>query len=439
MTLTLKGLPNDKQRRFFMAQERHVAYGGARGGGKSWAMRRKFILLCMRYAGLNVLLLRRTLAELRENHALKLLEETGSFCRYVERDRCFNFPNGSRLKLGYCDNEKDVLQYQGQEYDVIGLEEATHFTEYQMNFITTCNRSTRKDFTPRMYYTANPGGVGHAWFKKLFIDKIYLPHQNADDYKFIPAKVYDNKILMKANPEYVKHLENLPDNLREAHLHGNWDVFSGQYFTEFDREKHIIKPFTIDKNWKKFRALDYGLDMTACLYMAVDSLGNVYVYKELYKPNLGLSFMAQAVLELQGDNNISYTVCSPDLWNRRQEQAISGITIMAENGLTGTIKAINSRIAGWRVVREYLASNRLKIFENCANLIRTLPQLQYDSISIEDVSDSPHELTHAPEALRYGLMSLPYFVPKEVSATKFLTPTEVEDRKNKSFDIRRNL
>jgi len=437
MTVILKGEPNDKQRRFFMATKRHIAYGGARGGGKSWAMRRKFILLCMRYDGLNVLLLRRTMPELRENHILKILEEIGLFCKYLERDRCFTFPNGSRLKLGYCEHEKDVLQYQGQEYDVVGLEEATHFTEYQMNFITTCNRSTRGDFIPRMYYTANPGGVGHAWFKRLFIDKVYLPHQNAEDYIFIPAKVYDNKVLMKANPEYVKHLENLPDNLREAHLNGNWDVFSGQYFTEFDRETHVIKPFTLDKNWKKIRALDYGLDMTACLYMATDRLGNVYVYKELYKPNLSLSVMSKEVLLLEGDDDISYTVCSPDLWNRRQENVVSGVTIMAENGLKGARKANSERISGWRIVREYLASGRLKIFENCLNLIRTLPQLQYDSMNVEDVSDRPHELTHAPEALRYGLMSLPYFVPQEKDEASFLTPTELEDSKSKGFDIRR--
>jgi phage terminase large subunit len=171
--------------------------------------------------------------------------------------------------------------------------------------------------------------------------------------------------------------------------------------------------------------------------MAVSNIGSVYVYKELYKPNLSLSQMVEEVLNLEENDEISYTVASPDLWSRRQEQAVSGIAIMNESGLHGLIKARNARIAGWRVMREYLARGRVTIFENCVNLIRTLPQLQYDSINIEDVSDSPHELTHAPEALRYGLMSLPYFLPKEKTADVFLTPTEREDKLSKSFSIRR--
>lgn len=157
MKLLLQGTPNPKQAAFFLSSARHTAYGGARGGGKSWAMRRKFVLLAFRYEGLQLLLLRRTLPELTENHVRPLLQELNGVARYNQSQRCFLFPNGSRIKLGYCDLEKDVYQYQGQEYDVIGLEEATHFTESQMQFLTTCNRSVRRDFSPRMYYTCNPG------------------------------------------------------------------------------------------------------------------------------------------------------------------------------------------------------------------------------------------------------------------------------------------
>ena len=156
---------------FFKARGRHIAYGGARGGGKSWAMRTKFILLAQRYAGLRLLLLRRTLPELRENHVVPLLQVLSGIAQYNATERVFTFSNTSRIKLGYCAAENDIYQYQGQEYDVIGLEEATHFTESQMIFLTTCNRTTRTDFIPRMYYTCNPGGVGHAWVKRLFIDR----------------------------------------------------------------------------------------------------------------------------------------------------------------------------------------------------------------------------------------------------------------------------
>ena len=166
MKLILHGTPNSRQREFFLSRARHTAYGGARGGGKSWAMRRKFVLLALRYPELNLLLLRRTLPELRENHIIPLQRELYGIAPYNSTERVFRFPNGSRIKLGYCDTAQDVYQYQGQEYAIIGMEEATHFTEEQMRFLTTCNRTTRTDISPRMYYTCNPGNVGHAWEKR---------------------------------------------------------------------------------------------------------------------------------------------------------------------------------------------------------------------------------------------------------------------------------
>ncbi len=251
-------VPNLKQREFFTATARHIAYGGARGGGKSWAMRRKFVLLALKYDGLRLLLLRRTLPELRENHVIPLMQELHGLAKYSSEEKSFTFANGSRIKLGYCDHENDVYQYQGQEYDVIGLEEATHFTETQKDFLTTCNRSTRTDFKPRMYYTANPGNVGHAWFKRLFVDKQYQRQERAEDYVFVPARVYDNTILMTTNPEYVQGLENLPDDLRRAFLEGDWDIFAGQYFGEFRRELHVVEPIPLPGHWRRFCSIDWG-------------------------------------------------------------------------------------------------------------------------------------------------------------------------------------
>ena len=157
-----KEIPNPRQQEFFCSSARHTAYGGARGGGKSWAMRRKMVMLAMRYRGLRLLLLRRSLQELRENHILPLQMELGGFATFKKDERAFIFPNGSRLTLGYCDADSDVLQYQGAEYDVIGFEEATHFKEEWIVFICTALRTTKKDFRARVYYTCNPGGVGHA-------------------------------------------------------------------------------------------------------------------------------------------------------------------------------------------------------------------------------------------------------------------------------------
>ncbi len=200
-------VPNERQREFFLSTAAHTAYGGARGGGKSFAMRRKLVMLAMRHRDLRLLLLRRTLAELRENHLLPLQSELAGYAEYKKEERTFRFPNGSRLTLGYCDCDGDMLQYQGAEYDVIGFEEATHFKEEWLVFISTSLRTTKKDFKPRIYYTCNPGGVGHAYIKRVFIDRAFREGENPEDYCFIPARVYDNRVLMEADPAYVKRLE----------------------------------------------------------------------------------------------------------------------------------------------------------------------------------------------------------------------------------------
>ena len=418
MKLMLEGFPSERQREFFLSRARHTAYGGARGGGKSWAMRRKFILLALRYHGLNLLLLRRTLPELRENHLIPMQRELYGFAVYNSAERVFRFPNGSRIKLGYCDTMQDVYQYQGQEYAVIGLEEATHFTEEQMRFLTTCNRTTRKDFSPRMYYTCNPGNVGHAWVKRLFIDRLYAENENPDDYLFIPARIYDNKVLLNADPNYIRQLEALPEELRRAHLDGDWDVHAGQYFREFSRDRHVIEPFEIPSWWRRFRSMDWGYNDPCCvLWHAVDGENRVYTYRELYVRETRAGEVASMVLELSRGESISYTVASPDMWQKRGA-VLSGAggfegetlaELFTSSGLSLT-PADNSRVPGWNRVRDFLAvapdgrPNWL-CFSDCRNLIRQLPALQFDQHNREDAADGDD---HAPEALRYALMSRPH-------------------------------
>ncbi len=408
-------VPNEKQRAFFLASGRHIAYGGARGGGKSWAMRRKLILLALRYDGLKLLLLRRTLPELRENHLLPMLEELTGLARYSEVQNAIVFPNGSPIKLGYSDQDTDIYQYQGQEYDVIGLEEATHFTLTQRTFLLTALRSTRQDCAPRMYYTANPGGIGHAWFKRLFIDRLYTEGEEEADYAFIPASLWDNKILMERDPGYLKMLETLPEPLKRAQLYGDWDVFAGQYFTEFDRGLHVLAPFAIPQDWQRYIALDYGLDMTAAYWIAVDIHGFAYVYRELYQPDLIISQAAQKLVQMTGEEPICRTLAPPDLWNRRQDSGQSAAELFAREGLPLSM-ASNDRIQGWYNLHEWLTpcldpfgqpAARLRIFQTCRHLIRTLPQLSHDETNPNDVSRTPHELTHAPDAIRYFVSGRP--------------------------------
>lgn len=181
------GSPNTRQEEFFRAQERFIAYGGARGGGKSWAVRKKAALLALQYPGIRMLLVRRTLPEVRENHILPLITELKGLAEYKKSEEVMLFTCGSRLRFGYCDNETDVTRYQGQEYDVIFLDEATQFTVYQYNTLTACLRGANS-FPKRMYLTCNPGGVGHDWVKRLFIDRKFTPTENPQNYRFIPAR-----------------------------------------------------------------------------------------------------------------------------------------------------------------------------------------------------------------------------------------------------------
>ncbi len=391
-------------------------------------MRWKFILLALRYPNLSLLLLRRTLPELTENHVLPLMRDLNKVAKYNSDEKAFTFPNGSRLKLGYCEHESDVLRYQGHAYEVIGLEEATMFSETQMVNLLTCNRVNNcPQFTPRAYYTANPGGIGHQWFKRLFIDRDYFPSENPSDYVFIPAKVYDNKYLMDNDPGYVQYLKTLPDDLRKAFLDGDWEAHAGQFFRVFDKNIHVIPPFEIPAWWKRVRSLDYGLDMTACIWWAISDSGQCFAYRELHEPNLNLTQAAKKIVDMTpASEHISYTTASPDLWNRRQETGASGMEIMSRAGLKGLVKAKHDRIQGWRVMREHLEpydvfdsegqvvlnefgepkkSAQIQIFENCKNMIKYIPMLQHDEHNVEYAADKPHIVSHINESCRYFCMS----------------------------------
>lgn len=396
---------------------------------KSWAARRKAVLMALNYKGIQILIIRRTLKDLRKNHELPLQMELCAkgkeIAKYNAQNKEFHFPNGSIIFLGYCDSEADVLQYQGQSYDVIFVEEGTQFTDFQHDCLIECNRRSatmQGEFTSRIYYTMNPGGPSHSRMKRLFIDCDYQGTENAADYYFIASKVYDNEYIMKNDPDYVRALENLPEMRRRAMLDGDWDAFEGQYFPEWNRDIHVVQPFEIPKTWIKFRSLDYGMDMTACYWWTVDTRANCYIYRELHEPNLILSEAAKRILEMTPKNEIiEYTVASPDLWNRRQETGESGAEIMSHGGvsgggLTGLRRANSGRIAGWRTMREFLKvtsdefgkpSARLRFFANCKNAIKNIPQLQFDDNVMEDVAGEPHEITHAGESIRYGCMSRP--------------------------------
>lgn len=435
MTLNL-GTPNPKQEQFLRSFRRRVCYGGARGGGKSWVVRAKATLLALNYPGIKIIILRRTYADLWQNHVLelrKLLEP--DIATYRDSEKAMVFPNGSRIRFGYCAAEADVLQYQGQEYDIMFLDEATQFTEYMYNCLVASNRGAN-EFPHRMYLTCNPGGVGHAWVKRLFIDKDYTEAENPDDYEFIPAKVYDNKVLVDKDPEYVRMLETLPEDMRRAWLDGDWNVFAGQYFREWRDDIHVIDPIEIPVWWRRYFAMDYGLDMLAGYWIAIDGEGNGYVYREIYESGLIASDAAMRIKEANGDDKIEQWLAPPDLWNRRNDTGRSVADIFMEQDIP-LVKVDNDRINGWQDVHEWLKPRDsrdiitgdktriagLRFFRNCKQVIRCLPMVQYDAHKPNDVATEPHELTHATDAIRYFCSGRPYAGQPPV--TKYKLPPEL--------------
>ena len=339
-----------------------------------------------------------------ENHIrplLSLLCGNPAAAVYRERDKCFEFFCGSQLLLGYLADHGDLLRYQGQEFDVIAIDEATQIDE-EMFLMLSASLRGANDFPKRMYLTCNPGGVGHGWVKRLFIDRHYREGENAEDYRFIPASVYDNTALMQRDPDYVKRLMALPEELRAAWLYGRWDVFSGQFFSEFDERRHVCAPFAIPDGAVRYCAIDYGLDMLAALFIAVLPDGRAYVYDEIYESNLIVSVAASRICEKLTED---MTVIAPsDLWSRGRDSGRSTAELFAEGGVYFT-KIVPDRVDGWLALKEWLADEngvpRLRIFRDCHAIIRCLPLLLYDARRPGDAATEPHEITHAPDALRY--------------------------------------
>ncbi|MBP5207516.1 MAG: phage terminase large subunit [Clostridia bacterium] len=423
--LVLAGTPSEKQKQFFTAREKYVAYGGARGGGKSWALRRKLVLMCLHYPGIRCLLVRRSYGELRYNHILPLLSELKDAVTYSETNKLLSFPNGSAIKLGYLSDDGDTLQYQGLEFDVIGIDEATQITEYQFNILKACLRGAN-GFPKRMYLTCNPGGVGHAWVKRIFIDGDLRPGERAEDCRFIQATVFDNTVLLQSDPGYVDQLKSLPDGLRQAWLYGSWDIFSGQFFPETADGSVVAAGFVKPAVCRVIGGLDYGFDCTALVLLCADTEGRLTVYRESACPDLTLSAAARLIASTCAGEHVDYIAASPDLWNRRQDSGVSGYeTIMRTEGVPALVRADDRRVPGWRAVREALGAG-MRISENCPTLLRCMRGLVCDAHKAEDCSGEPHEITHLPEALRYAVMSR-------------ITPPDGPQRRERGFFNRKRV
>ena len=438
---------SDKQYAFLSADKKHVGFGGARGGGKSWSVRTKAKILAVSYEGIKILIVRRTFPELVNNHINQLQDELNGVAKYNKTEKVFTFPNGSTIKFGYCNNDKDLLQYQGAEFDVVFLDEATQLQEMWIKKITACVRGVN-EFPKRIYYTCNPGGASHGYFKRLFIDKKYESGEVPEDYAFIQALVTDNKALMASQPDYIKQLEALPPKLREAWLYGRWDIFEGQFFEDFrttpDVEKciaagitpeealaqrrwtHVIEPFDLNvgekRGWHIMRSYDFGYNKPFSLgYWAVDYDGVLYRIMEMYgctqTPDEGVKWSPdeqfRRISEFEKQHpwlkgrKIVDSVADPAIWDQSRGESIAETA--ARYGIYFT-PGDNNRIPGWMQVHYRLQFDqngyaRMYVFNNCKAFIRTMPLMMYSETHPEDLDTKLED--HCPDEVRYMCMSRP--------------------------------
>lgn len=410
------GCPNSEpQWKFFLSRVRYTCYGGARGGGKSWSIVRKAPLMALYYGGIQILIVRREYDQLENpiiQPMLKLLHP--DVYTYNKTEHLLTFINGSKIKFSNMPDYSAAVEgkFQGNNWDVLFIDEATQFLESEFRGLDAIVRGDN-GFPKRVYLTCNPGGVGHFWVKRLFVDRDFHADENPDDYVFIQATVKDNKNIDK---KYINVLNNLPEDIRRAHRDGDWNVLSGSYFGEFTEGIHTCKPFLLKKTWKRYRAMDYGLDCHFCIWVAVDESGRCYVYRQYQEVNQYVSDAARMQLVLTtADEDINYTISPPDLWARNRENGKSQANTFMECGLS-LYRADNNRQQGWYALKELLKIREdgkpgLIVFNTCSSLIESMKCIQHDKTNPNDVAKQPHEITHGPDALRYFAQT--YVLPAE--------------------------
>lgn len=449
--------PQPKQVLFLTDRHKFVCFGGARGGGKSFSVDEGSVIACGKYAGIKCMIVRRTYPELKDNHVepLKRMLHVGlqdAVATYNNTDKDMKFPNGSVIRLRSCDTEQALDKIQGQEVDLLFIDEAGNFPEEWLKKMYSCVRGVN-NFPKRIYLTCNPSGVGMGYIKRVFIDRRFEEGENPDDYSFIQSLVTDNQALMDANPDYIRQLEALPPKLREAWLNGRWDVFEGMFFEEFrqspdiqmcaeagltieqalaeHRYTHVIEPFDIPQSWNIERSYDFGFGKPFSVgWWAIDHDGTGYRILELYGctkvPNEGVKWSPTEQMSKIAEIENTHPwlkgkrirgVADPAIW-----EGSHGISIaeVADNHRVYFEKGVNDRIAGWMQCRERFRFDergfaKVYIFNTCPAFIRTIPLLMFDDHKPEDIDTDLED--HVADEFRYWCMSRP--IPPRMLTTKY--------------------
>ncbi len=411
---------NPRQVDFFYCTDQYPLYGGAKGGGKSWAIRTRQLVRRLTYPGSRGLLLRRTYPELKRTHIDKIAIEWKIHGTFNKQEKVFHFHNGSSQEFGSCQYESNVSDYQGAEYDDIGIDEATQFTEFMIETFKTNIRTVRTDLKPQIYLGANPGGVGHGYIKRKWVS---APRE--EGHAFIPAKVYDNHVLMESNPEYVKQLERLPETLRRAFLDGDWNIFEGQALSEWRLEKHITNRFPVSlEACKKIICFDWGYSAPGCaLWLAFApenqwGVRHIYCYRELYQNQKTPEEWARQIGIFTRLERTAYMVLPHDCYSNIQGKPSIESVFRASFGQHCPIVAGKTLQTGARHLRlamlhdkladaidepERIRTPYLQIHEKCVNTVRTLPELVYDDHDPEDIDTDGED--HSFDALSLGIMT----------------------------------
>ena len=433
--------PNEgPQTEFLAASEREVLYGGAARGGKSFGL----LADPMRYfsnPNFNGLILRRTNDELRELiwKSQELYPRAFQGAKWAEKKSQWTFPSGAKLWLTYLERDQDVLRYQGQAFSYVAFDELTQYpTDFAWNYMRSRLRTTDPTLPIYMRATTNPGGAGHGWVKRTFIDPapantkfVARDLESGDDMvypdghekageplfyrRFIPASLKDNPYLMEGG-QYEANLLSLPEMQRRQLLEGDWAVADGAAFSEFRSSVHVIEPYDIPTDWRRFRSCDYGYSSySAVHWFAIDpSYGTLVNYRELYLSKHTGRDLAKAVIEAEGGERIDYGVLDSSCWHNRGQLGPSIAEEMISQGTRWrpSDRTNGARVAGKNRFHEVLKIDEdtglpgIQFFNTCRQIIADLPVIPADPRGSDDI-DPRYASDHAYDSVRYAVMSRP--------------------------------